>query len=105
MLVNTSNDWQKIYPEIKILDPDGWDRKNFNYSWYEELITFEEYNNRLVYSTCIGLQHFPLKRKEVEVVPEVKYVLIDGEQVCNCGVKKSEHQYRHPFIPQILKDG
>lgn len=30
----------------KVLDPDGWDRKNYDYSWNEELITLEEYKNR-----------------------------------------------------------
>ena len=32
----TSKEWQELYPEIKVLDPDGWDRENFKYSWFEE---------------------------------------------------------------------
>ena len=40
------------YP-MQILDPDGWDRNNFQYSWYEELITFEEFDRRASASTCI----------------------------------------------------
>ena len=48
----TSKEWQELYPNPKVLDPDGWGRSNFQYSWYEEEITFEEYNNRVVYSTC-----------------------------------------------------
>jgi len=34
-----------------IFDPDGWDRTNFNYSFYKEKITKEEFVNRLSAST------------------------------------------------------
>lgn len=37
-----------------VLDPDGWDRKNFDYSWNEELITLGEYKERLSKSTCMS---------------------------------------------------
>ena len=47
----TSKDWQEIIPEPLVLDPDGWDRQNFQYSWYEEQITRKEYFNRLSSST------------------------------------------------------
>ena len=59
----TSKEWQELYPEIKVLDPDGWDRNNFQYSWFEEKISFEEYNKRLMYSTCKGINHYPLKQR------------------------------------------
>jgi len=39
--------------ETKLLDPDGWDRKNFQFSFYEELITKEEFSKRLMVSTCM----------------------------------------------------
>ena len=51
--LKTSNEWQKIIPEPRVLDPDGWDRRNFQYSWYEEKITLSEYNKRLLISTCM----------------------------------------------------
>ena len=35
----------------EILDPDGWDRKNFHYSFYKEEITKEEFEKRLLAST------------------------------------------------------
>lgn len=35
-----------------IMDPDGWDRKNYEYSFKQEPITLEEFNLRLSYSTC-----------------------------------------------------
>lgn len=60
----SSAEWQKLYPEIKVLDPDGWDRSDFDRSW-NELITLEEYNNRVMRSTCSGdLKPFTLKPKD-----------------------------------------
>lgn len=50
----TSEEWQKLYPETEIVDPDGRDRANFQYSWYEERITLEDYNKRLAMSTIKG---------------------------------------------------
>jgi hypothetical protein len=50
----TSKEWQEKYTETKVLDPDGWDRNNFQYSWYEEKITHGEYLNRLRSSTIQG---------------------------------------------------
>ena len=54
----TSEEWQKLC-KITILDPDGWDRspENYQYSWYEELITREEWERRMVYSTVMGFRH------------------------------------------------
>lgn len=49
--IKTSQEWIKIYP-IKILDPDGWDRKNFEYSFYNEKITLEEFSRRYNSSTA-----------------------------------------------------
>jgi hypothetical protein len=48
----TSEEWQKIFP-YKILDPDGWDRTNYDFSWKQELITWEEFKKRAFQSTCI----------------------------------------------------
>lgn len=49
-----SVDWQERC-KIIVLDPDGWDRKNYNYSWNIEKITRKEFENRLLFSTCRGL--------------------------------------------------
>lgn len=49
----TSEEWQSIFPYPKVLDPDGWDRKNYDYSWKEEKITLEEYEARRSQSTCV----------------------------------------------------
>lgn len=50
----TSQEWYDLLPETEkpiILDADGWDRKNFNYSWNIEKITEEEFNKRLMFCT------------------------------------------------------
>jgi hypothetical protein len=53
----TSKDW---YAEILqglgfcLMDPDGWDRKNYEFSFNEELISKEEFVKRIMYSTCIS---------------------------------------------------
>ena len=49
----TSDEWMKDEKNLTVLDPDGWDRKNYEFSFYKELITKEEFNNRVFQSTCI----------------------------------------------------
>lgn len=50
--IKTSDEWQKEDPQVTILDPDGWDRQNFQFSWYEEKITKKEFDRRVMKSTC-----------------------------------------------------
>jgi len=50
--LKTSEEWERE-SNFKVLDPDGWDRKNFEFSWNEELITEEEFEKRLSTSTII----------------------------------------------------
>jgi hypothetical protein len=53
--LHTSEEWQKLYPNPKILDPDGWDRGGgWKYEWFEELINFETYQMRAMRSTVSG---------------------------------------------------
>ena len=50
----TSKEWYDLVPSeyrLEILDPDGWDRRNFKFSFYEELITKDEFKNRVLSST------------------------------------------------------
>ena len=59
----SSKEWYEIfYPnkEIVILDPDGWDRSNWEYSWEKELIDEVEFKKRLLASTC--MHHFEQKK-------------------------------------------
>lgn len=53
-MLQTSQEWLKeLYPEVTILDPDGWDRTNYEYSFYEEEITEGEFVKRLQMSTVM----------------------------------------------------
>ena len=54
METKTSKEWYDLVPSeyrLKILDPDGWDRSNFQFSFYEELITKDEFKKRISLST------------------------------------------------------
>lgn len=57
----TSQEWTKHYPNLSIMDPDGWDRKNYDYSFNQEEITKEEFERRLSLSTCF----FTGKREDI----------------------------------------
>lgn len=54
-LTMTSDQWlvQPQYAHFTVLDPDGWDRQNFEFSFKQELITEAEFNSRLLDSTCL----------------------------------------------------
>lgn len=49
----TSQQWvEELYPAGNpVLDPDGWDRKDFEYSWHQEPISRDEFEKRLMNST------------------------------------------------------
>lgn len=49
----TADEWlaHPDYAGLKILDPDGWDRQNFEVSWAES-ITKDEFILRMCRSTC-----------------------------------------------------
>ena len=50
--LKTSEEWQKEFADqYRVLDPDGWDRRNYEYSWGKELITREEFEARAAMST------------------------------------------------------
>ena len=53
-----ADDWlcEPLYRNTLIMDPDGWDRRDFERSWAEE-ITEEEFQRRLMGSTCISRPH------------------------------------------------
>ena len=48
--LRTSEEWNQIF-NIRIMDPDGWDRKNYDYSFKEEKISYEEFRMRVNRST------------------------------------------------------
>ena len=54
MELKTSEEWLNLVPQeykLKILDPDGWDRSNFQFSFYEEKITESQFFMRVSLST------------------------------------------------------
>lgn len=58
MELKTSEQWSAIHKESTgqiVMDPDGWDRKNYDYSWHKEEITREEFMNRLSNSTTVTI--------------------------------------------------
>ena len=66
--LHTSEEWQKLYPNPRILDPDGWHRdERFQYEWYEELINFDTYQMRAFSSTVSG--NFNLMFQRVDENP------------------------------------
>jgi hypothetical protein len=52
IILKTSEEWQKDNPFPQVLDPDGWDRKNYEYSWFKEKLSYSEYEYRVIRSTC-----------------------------------------------------
>jgi hypothetical protein len=55
--LKTSAEWYEIHKEkeghLIIMDPDGWDRANYNHSFNEEMVTQKEFNMRLMMSTVL----------------------------------------------------
>lgn len=53
---HTSEFWHNFYVLMSsqvIIDPDGWDRKHYQKSWFEEKITWDEFQQRLIKSTVM----------------------------------------------------
>lgn len=53
----TSKDWYAEIPSefgFVIMDPDGWNRKNYEFSFNEELITKKEFFFRVLKSTSLA---------------------------------------------------
>jgi hypothetical protein len=52
--LKSSQEWleeiQEKFPQVMVLDPDGWDRKNYQESWNEP-ITKAEFEKRFARST------------------------------------------------------
>lgn len=56
--MKTSEEWNELVKDtgLVIMDPDGWDRRNFQYSFFEELITYAHFEMRLLQSTCLTIK-------------------------------------------------
>lgn len=63
-ILKNSDEWLKeLFPDCQVLDPDGWDRKNFDISWAEK-ITKKEFSKRFMYSTVILTKEAAAKIQE-----------------------------------------
>lgn len=65
MRLKTSQEWYDLVPEsykLVIMDPDGWDRTNYQYSFHEEKITKREFMNRVFMSTCSSKNGLALEK-------------------------------------------
>lgn len=52
--LKTGNEWKNVlYPRITILDLDGFDRENLEFSYYEEKITKEEFLEKFMECTIV----------------------------------------------------
>jgi hypothetical protein len=62
----TPNEWlaTDLFRGVVVMDPDGWDRKNYDVSWAEP-ITEIEMHMRLGQSTCMYPSDFFRPRGEV----------------------------------------
>lgn len=80
----TSKDWQDLYPKIKVLDPDGWNRdKRFDFEWNKEFITLEEYKFRVMRSTCKFKANFEDYFKEESHISETALDNVEFDYVVN----------------------
>lgn len=68
----TSKEWQELYPDIVVLDPDGWNRdERYDFEWSKELITLQEYKNKVMRSTCKFKVRFEKYFKQKEHPSEI----------------------------------
>jgi hypothetical protein len=69
-LKKTSQEWTDILfvdLKLKVMDPDGWDRSNWKYSFEEEKVSVTEFRNRVARSTCMfNLEAFQELDRRVE---------------------------------------
>jgi hypothetical protein len=93
----TSADWHKeIYTEYIIIDPDGWDRINFDYSFYKELITSDEFIYRIMRSTLISnsIKTTTMKlKKGLKVIHKFNGRITTVNEWDDVGLMKSDKEY------------
>lgn len=72
-ILKTSSEWAEecLLPGEQILDPDGWDRQNYEHSFNKELINESEFSKRLVQSTGMWA---PYKVKLAYQLARVKHI-------------------------------
>jgi len=64
MCKKVSSEWIKEY-NVLIIDPDGWDRTNYEYSFNQEKISRMVFEYRLMFSTIQWQGEFCDLRKKI----------------------------------------
>jgi len=75
--LKTSREWAKDFPLVSILDHDGWDRTNFEFSFNEELITRGEFRFRLNQSTLGEIA--PAGSESAPTLDEITAIMKEGD--------------------------
>jgi chromosome segregation ATPase len=89
----------KETPGFVLLDPDGWNRLDFNFSWEEE-ITKEEFENRLLHSTSIIDKNMnPVEKQLEQKIKELTNEIENAEQEIN---HLEDEIARHDRTKEIL---
>lgn len=72
-ILKTSSEWAEecLLPGEEILDPDGWDRQNYQVSFYNEEINESEFHKRLAQSTGMWA---PYKAKLAYQLARIKHI-------------------------------
>lgn len=93
----TSAEWA-LDTEYIILDPDGWDRSNYDYSFNKEKVSLEEFNRRLSKSTVLVVS--PSSNNSNTTC--ICYVGTLNEPHAKCEVCGKE-EWQHKFIKNYGK--
>jgi len=99
----TSEEWQKQFPDIKVLDPDGWNRdERYQFEWYEEKITLGEYRNRVMRSTCKFKTSFDTYYKEHESETALDNAEFDYEIINDGSIEDLIEKVREILIKEKI---
>lgn len=69
LVLATSLFWSN-FSNTKVLDPDGWDRKNYDWSYNHQLISYLVYLNRTFMST-VKMDKIPMSEKIISILGEI----------------------------------
>lgn len=98
--LKTSEEWQENCL-VKVIDPDGWDRMNYQYSWYEEKITKREFEKRLMVSTleCANISNIWIAEDKIKEaisannekwIEKIERIINGADILMNCAVNNQE---------------
>ena len=71
IILKTSEEWNDYVTQnynFDVLDPDGWDRRNWDYSWNQEQISLNEFGLRCLRSTVKGISEVERFGKDLGLI-------------------------------------